>query len=195
MLYSGRLGFAIVPDEETCGKAIELAKTEAPDAPFRVERPHITLYQAPLVDVEEELVAYVLLQVAIFKGRHFETLEVTSFERDWLFWLARRDPVLVAMHNAALFAAKHLDEAAAASSADSYRYGDAGRALLRAYGSQVVMLRFLPHVTLAHDPERGFEGHLCDSPLAAWTMASRIEEIVFAEFGDHGTIKRVIASG
>ena len=194
MLFDGNLGFAIIPDGETSETAVRLAASEADGAEYLVKTPHITLYHAPLKGAEEELVCYVLLQLAVFKGKRFETLEVRGFDRDWLLWLVRRDSNLATMHMASLLASKHLDREAAARSADSYRYGDSGRELIARYGSPLVMLRFLPHMTLAHDATRGFEGHECGSPLEAGSCRSRIKEVVFAEFGEHGALKRIIAS-
>lgn len=185
-LLSGPIGVVLLLDEGTNAQARELARRLTPDADYRVEQPHLTLYHGQFVDVPTDRVQELLcLLQELLSGLSFGFRNIDVFGDKFLFWhVEEPDARLLNAHEASLALASFLDRsrAPAAMQEDLALTNEEAENLAR-YGHPLVGELWLPHATLAFHGT----GLPAMSAQKRWAMCSPVR-VALARIGPHGRI-------
>lgn len=195
-----RYTMALLPDQETIVRAQELANICYPDAEYCVNKfPHITLFQARINwrGVPDGLIVDIQRYVKDMFQRTCMTLgDIQIFGDTFLFWNVDYHPE----KNAALHAAHERATRELAMFVDpkskkdpnsipSMNLSSQQAVYLEEYGSPFVFDEYVPHITLAHDPD-GFHGSL-QNGKAQHEMS--VQAVVLAQVGIHGEVVDIVS--
>ena len=85
-MVSGRLGWVLIPDNQTIKASQKLARTFKIPAEYFVNKAHISLFHGTFDDISEELIKETLKHLSVLKGKVFRLKRISSFANNFLFW-------------------------------------------------------------------------------------------------------------
>jgi len=186
---SGSYGIVIKPDPKTQQRAEHLAREMAPDAEFQVSFPHVTLYHARFENLPLQKVRGIVSDLRKHKHeilllKHFEI-----FGGKLMFWNIQRNVSLVSMHERTLGLAKFLNnEAVSRAQEEGLNMATEELENVKKFGHPLVLNQYKPHITLAYDSK----GLILPYPTPGERWWMKIDDIVFAEMGQYGSVARVV---
>ncbi|MFH1631937.1 MAG: hypothetical protein ABIA47_02865 [bacterium] len=187
--FTGQYGFVAIPDVDTRNDALEMGNAYDGGAEFTVKHPHITLFQAPVADIPRGFVLQTLNSLQFLVHHEVTHNEVGVFFDNWVLWLTDKDDEIMRAHSIARKMSDFLDQLAATTAANSaVGLTIRERDLVRKHGTFLVGTDYMPHITLAH------AGSDIEARHKFAELPGTIVQVAFVEFGEHGTIKRVIES-
>jgi 2'-5' RNA ligase len=188
--FSGSYGFVIAPDLSTTNLAVSLAHQLTPQAEFKTDHPHITLYHAKFTDLPIAEVKDTLNALALFQGTHFTLHDLQVYGGKFLFWNLVKDEKIQTMHSQSLASARFVDRNAVSKAVEE------GLTLsqkeidnTKKYGYPLAEDLYLPHITLSYDRA----GVTIPEDITAREWHITIDDVHFAEIGDYGSVRKIIA--
>lgn len=187
--FTGSYGLVIRPDQITIERAVQLARSLAPQAPFLVENPHITLYHAKFTNLPNNEVRGVLQAIKNLRGQYLKLGDLQIFGEKFLFWNVVKTDQIRQAHEKALVLSQYLDqEAQARAQEEGLSLTEQEMESLRRFGHPLMKDLYLPHITLAYDPK----GIVLGPRHTEEEYDMRVDSVNFAEIGQYGVVKKII---
>lgn len=187
--FTGSYGLVIKPDQDTTERAKLLARSLAPNAPFLVENPHITLFHAKFANLPNNEVRGGLQAINNLRGQPLKLRDLQIFGGKFLFWNVVKNDQIQQAHEQALKLSQYLDqEAQARALEEGLSLTEQELESLRRFGHPLMNDLYLPHITLAYDPN----GITLDPKHIAEEYDMQVDSVNFAEIGQYGIVKNII---
>jgi 2'-5' RNA ligase len=187
--FNGHYGFVLLPDRATAERAKELADRLVPEAEYKVEFPHITLYHAPLRALPLGKVKELMQKLEPLQGELLGLQNISVYGGKFLFWSVDLTDSLQDGHEIALDLAKYLDtEGDLSALTEDLNLTEEEFQNAYFYGHPLVHKLYDPHITLAYDSDglalpEGHEDEYFGATVAGYA---------FAEIGEYGKVLKII---
>jgi 2'-5' RNA ligase len=188
-VFTGSYGLVLKPDQETMERAKLKAHLLVPNAPFIVEKPHITLYHARFNDLPVNEVQRVYKIIEGLEGESLKLKDLQVFGGKFLFWNIVKSEQIQKAHEKTLELSKYLDQQVQARALEeSLSLTEEEIESLKKFGHPLMKDLYLPHITLAYDPK----GIVLDKENMVEEYDMQVESVNFAEIGEYGVVKKII---
>jgi 2'-5' RNA ligase len=187
--FNGHYGFVLLPDQETVKRAKELASRFAPEAEYKVEFPHITLYHASLRALPLTKVHELMQKLEPLQGEILGLQNINVYGGKFLFWSVDMTDALQDGHEIALDLAKYIDtEGDISALSEDLDLSEEEFQNAYFYGHPLVHKLYDPHITLAYDSN----GLSLSEEHEDEYFAAAVAEYAFVEIGERGRIEKII---
>lgn len=186
-VYTGNYGLVIIPDERTKTQAVEMANRLSPNAEYKVSEPHITLYFGQIKALPIEEVKNILENIKKIKNLTLVLNTLQIYGEKFLFWNVQQNDQIQRAHENALSLANYTNPDMTPSAIkEGLVLTPEEEDNIKNFGQPRVKSLYLPHITLAYNRT----GLLLPMKEHKWSMMA--EDVVFAEMGDLGKVKKII---
>lgn len=187
--YTGSYGFVIRPDQDTIEEAERLAHFLAPHATYIVEKPHITLYHARFTNLPNTEAQRILQRIEGLKGQLLTLKDLQIFGGKFIFWNVVKTDQLQQAHEEVLELSRYLNQEAQARAVEErLSLTEKEMENLKLFGNALTKDLYLPHLTLAYDPN----GIILPKGCTMEEYGMQISSVDFAEIGKFGAVKDII---
>lgn len=186
--FTGPYCVVILPDADTAKRAEELTRKLAPHAKFQADIFHITLFQGQVDNLPIAEVKKLLEQLSVLQGQQFQLGKLEVFSGQYLFWDMENTLGLQAAHEQALELARYVNREKIKIMPHQGLSLDAGqRDNAEKYGFPLSGDSFLPHITLAADPD----GIVLPEELVRTDCQMVVAGCRFGEMGKNGRVENL----
>jgi len=192
MNYSGQIGIALLPNQETKNKSIALARQVRPNLLDigGTHHPHMTLYHARLSGVPSGVVDVILKDVAALLPLSVSFYRIATFAEKFVFWDVSTLPVLMSMHERALDLARYFTAGEGAVGTESLKLPAEQVENVRRFGHPLMRNLWRPHITIGYD-EGGHPAF--KEQESVWQGG--FDRAALVEIGEYGTVKKILTIG
>ncbi|MBP7058531.1 hypothetical protein KBB06_04305 [Candidatus Gracilibacteria bacterium] len=185
-IYSGHLGFALMPDNVTQDKAAGLVRLIPSGSPDFKPSAHINLYHADLHKIPEEAVIKTINGIRSVLGKKLELGEIIKKGETELTWQIANNEAIRLAHLYAIQAVGYFNPGSVNDRLKSETFTKEEEENMRRFGFPQIDKQFRPAITLARN-KTGIRRSITLYPHTAY-----IQQAVFAELTADGDLREII---